>query len=58
MNATGNGGDTYLYIISSPKDRLIGRLTGTDANSIGFANWDQTNGEYASGAGTLSHKSW
>ena len=58
VKATGNGGGSYPYILTSPSYRLLGRFTGTDANSVGFATWDQTNGDYDSGAGTITQNTW
>jgi len=58
VKATGTGGGSYPFVVSSPSYRLIFRLTGTDVNSVGFATWDQTNGDYDSGPGTISQNTW
>ena len=58
VKANGNGGGSYPFIVGSPSYRFIFRFTGTDTSSVGFATWDQTNGDYDSGAGTISQGVW
>ena len=58
VKATGNGGGSYPFIVGSPSYRFIFRFTGTDSSSVGFATWDQVNGDYDSGAGTITQNTW
>jgi beta-galactosidase len=58
VKANGNGGGSYPFILGSPSYRFIFRFTGTDSSSVGFATWDQVNGDYDSGAGTISQGAW
>ena len=52
------GGGSFPRIVNSPSYRLMFRFSSSDVNSVGFATEDGTNGDFDSGAGSISLSNW
>ncbi len=52
------GGGSFPRIVNSPSYRLMFRFASSDVNSVGFATEDGTNGDWDSGAGSISLSNW
>ena len=52
------GGGTFPRIVDTPAYRVIFRFSSSDVNSVGFASFDTVNGDWDSGAGSISLGTW
>ncbi|TAK95166.1 MAG: hypothetical protein EPO07_15715 [Verrucomicrobia bacterium] len=52
------GGGSFPRIVDTPAYRMIFRFSSSDVNSVGFATFDTTNGDWDSGAGSISLGTW
>lgn len=52
------GGGSFPRIVDTPSYRVIFRFSSSDVNSVGFATYDTTNGDFDSGAGSISLGAW
>ncbi len=52
------GGGSFPRIVDTPSYRFIFRFSSSDVNSVGFATTDTTNGDWDSGAGSISLGNW
>jgi hypothetical protein len=52
------GGGSFPRIVDAPSYRVLFRFSSSDVNSLGFATTDTTNGDWDSGAGSISLGNW
>ncbi len=52
------GGGNFPRIVDTPSYRFMFRFSSVDANSVGFATYDGINGDFDSGADTISLGTW
>jgi hypothetical protein len=55
-DTTGGGG--FPRIVDTPSYRVFFRFASSDVNSVGFATYDSTGGDFDSGGGTISLGTW